>query len=57
MIRQSKVVFGCFWRFVSAAIREKYGVNEDLYENLSSLMNNHDPVQLVDFIDECMKLF
>ena len=51
---ESHVVFKCDH---TGPIREKYAISEDLYENLSVLMNDHDPVQLVDFIDECMKLF
>ena len=48
------VVFKCER---SAAIREKYAENEARYTSLSDLMENHDAVQLVDFIDECMKQF
>ena len=51
---ESHVVFKCNH---TGPIREKYGINENVYENLSSMMCNHDPVQLVDFIDECMKVF
>ena len=45
---ESHVVFKCNH---TGPIREKYGINENVYENLSSMMSNHDPVQLVDFID------
>ena len=48
------VVFKCG---KTAAIREKYAVSDSLYANLSELMENYDVVQLVDFINECMKLF
>ena len=48
------VVFKCER---TATIREKYAVNETRYGSLSDLMENHDAVQLVDFIDECMKQF
>ena len=51
---ESHVVFNCER---TEAIREKYGVNNAIYENLSDLMENHDAVLLVDFIDECMKQF
>ena len=51
---ESHVVFKCEH---TGPIREKYAINEDLYENLSVLMRAHDPVQLVDFIYDCMKLF
>ena len=48
------VVFKCER---TATIREKDAVNETRYGSLSDLMENHDAVQLVDFIDECMKQF
>ena len=51
---ESHVVFNCER---TGAIRERFGISEDSYENLSDLMENHDVVQLVDFIDECMKQF
>ena len=38
-------------------VREKYRISDVVYENLGDLMENHDVVQLVDFIDECMKQF
>ena len=41
----------------TAPIREKYAVSDILYANLSDLMENYDVVQLLDFIDECMKQF
>ena len=51
---ESHVVFKCQR---TIAIREKYRISDVVYENLGDLMENHDVVQLVDFIDECMKQF
>ena len=51
---ENHVVFICE---KTEAIREKYAINNTIYENLSALMENHDVVLLVDFIDECMKQF
>ena len=38
-------------------IRGKYNIRDDTYENLGDLTDNHDAIQLVDFIDEVMKKF
>ena len=51
---ENHVVFVCQR---TMAIREKYGISDGVYENLGNLMENHDALQLVNFIDDCMKQF
>ena len=42
----------------TAGVRLRYGVNDVVYGGgVSDLMENHDPCELVDFVDECMKMF
>ena len=49
------VVFDCG---KTAGVRLRYGVNDVVYGGgVSDLMENHDPCELVDFVDECMKMF
>ena len=51
---EQHVVFKCER---TDAIRQKYNINDDTYPNLSDLMDNHEVVQLVKFIGECMEKF
>ena len=51
---ENHVVFICE---KTEAIREKYAISNVVYENLSDMIENHDAVLLVDFIDECRKQF
>ena len=39
------------------AMQEKYRISDVVYQNLCDLLGNQDVVQLVDFIDECIKQF
>ena len=49
------VVFDCG---KTADVRLRFGVNDVVYGGgVSDLMENHDPCELVDFVDECMKMF
>ena len=38
-------------------IRDRYGINREAYRNIGDLMDQHDTLQLVDFVDECMNQF
>ena len=49
---ESHVVFDCT---KTEGVREKFVVSRQVYNNVGELMENHDCVKLVDFIDECMK--
>ena len=51
---ESHAVFDCER---TETIRDKYGINKGLHPTLSELMENHDLVQLVDFVHECMRQF
>ena len=51
---ENHVVFVCQR---TMAIWEKYGISYGVYENLGNLMEDHDALQLVNFIDDCMKQF
>ena len=48
------VVFDCA---KSEDVRFKYGINVEVYGSVGELMDNHDCVDLVDFVNECMQLF
>ena len=47
------VVFDCS---KTQDVRGKFGINDEVYGSVSELMDNHDPSELVDFIDACMKM-
>ena len=49
---QEHVAFMCRCTHV---IREKFNIRDGTYENLGDLMVNCDVIQLVDFVDECMR--
>ena len=51
---ESHVVFDCV---KTQEVREKYGINNQVYNTVGVMMDTHDCVELVDFVDECMKLF
>ena len=51
---ESHVVFDCKW---TELIRVKYGISNQVYNDISDLMERHDFKDLVNFIDECMKQF
>jgi hypothetical protein len=48
------IVFDCS---KTTDVRGRYGINDEMYGSVSELMDNHDPSELVDFIDGCMKVF
>ena len=37
-------------------VRGRYGISEEVYGSISDLMDNHDPTELVEFVDACMKM-
>ena len=51
---EHRVVFDCA---KSEDVRLKYGINVEVYGSVGELMDNHDCVDLVDFVNECMQLF
>ena len=51
---EEHVVFDCE---KTEEIRCKYGINRDVYHCIGVMMDQHDAAQLVDFIDECMKMY
>ena len=51
---ENHVVFDCV---KTQEVREKYGINNQVYNTVGEMMDTHDCVELVDFVDECMKLF
>ena len=51
---EKHVVFDCV---KTEEVRVKYGVNNVVYNNVGEMMDNHECVDLVNFIDECMKCF
>jgi hypothetical protein len=38
-------------------IRERYNVNNQVYQGISDVMDKHDTLELIDFIDMCMSRF
>ena len=51
---EGHVVFDCV---KTQETREKYGISNRVYGSIGEMMEKHDCVDLVDFVDECMKKF
>ena len=51
---ETHVVFGCE---KTDGIRGRYGINRGVYNSIGEMMDRHDASQLVDFVDECMKMY
>ena len=35
-------------------IRERFGINNEMYQGIGDLMDKHPLLEIVDFIDKCM---